>query len=225
MAGPSLGDLVANRTLSPAMAATLAAAAAERRSLLVFAIPRLAGKTTTLLAALEHAPPGTPIHELSLEQGSGLGIPDPPDGGYLLMHEIAQTAFPSYLWGEPVRRTFEALRGGELALATALHAGGIEEAFAIILGGNAVPDADVALLDFAVSIRSLGPDWREPTRRVVAELHEVVGVEGGKVEVRLLQRWDEASDRFEVVAAPECLSASSEQLEQQAAEFARRLSG
>ena len=225
MAGPSLGDLVANRTLSPAMAATLAAAAAARRSLLVFAIPRLVGKTTTLLATLEHAPPRTPIHELSLEEGPGLGIPDPPQGGYLLMHEIAQTAFPSYLWGEPVRRTFEALRGGELALATALHAGGIEEAFAIILEGNAVPDADAALLDFAVYIRSLGPDWREPTRRVVAELHEISGVEAGKVEARLLHRWDEASDRFEAVAAARRLSTSSEELEQRTAEFAQRLSG
>ncbi len=202
MAEPGLADLVANRTMSPELAATLAAAARERRSLLFFAIPRLAGKTTTMLATLDYAPEGTPIHELSTDTEPDLGIPDPPDGGYIVMHEIAETPFPHYLWGEPVRRVFEALRQDGLSLATVLHAGGIDEAFSIILEGNAVPDADAALLDYAVHIRSLGPDWREPTRRVVAELHEVTGVRDGVVEATLLHRWDEESDRFEVVGEP-----------------------
>ena len=223
MAELSLGDLVANRTLSPDMAATLATAARERRSLLFFAIPRLAGKTTTMLATLDHAPEGTPIHELSLEAGPGLGIPSPPDGGYLVMHEIAQTAFPTYLWGEPVRRVFRSLRGGELALATVLHAGGLEEAFSVILEGNEVPDADAALLDYAVYIRSLGSDWRQPTRRVVAELHEIAGVRGGRVEAKLLHRWDEASDRFEAVGRPSLLAGGDEALTRLAEEFGRRV--
>ena len=223
MAEPDLGDLVANRTMSPEMAATLAAAASERRSLLVFAIPRLAGKTTTMLAALDHAPEGTAIHELSTDTEPDLGIPDPPDGGYLVMHEIAETDFPHYLWGEPVRRVFEALRDGGLSLATALHAGGYEEAFSIILEGNEVPDADAALIDYAVHIRSLGPDWREPTRRVVAELHEVTGVEAGRAVVNLLHRWDEDDDRFEVVGEPSLLADAGEALAQLADEFRQRL--
>ncbi len=223
MAELSLGDLVANRTMSPEMAATLAAAARERRSLLFLAIPRLAGKTTTMLATLDHAPEGTPIHELSTETEPDLGIPDPPDGGYLVMHEIAQTDFPHYLWGEPVRRVFEALRGGGLSLATVLHAGGYEEAFSIILEGNEVPDADAALIDYAVHIRSLGPDWREPTRRVVVELHEVTGIGNGVVEATLLHRWDEESDRFEVVGEPSLLTTGAAAIGQLAEEFRRRL--
>ena len=223
MAEPGLEDLVANRTMSPEMAATLAAAARERRSLLFFAIPRLAGKTTTMLATLDYAPEGTPIHELSTDTEPDLGIPDPPDGGYLVMHEIAQTDFPHYLWGEPVRRVFEALRAGGVSLATVLHAGGLEEAFSIILEGNEVPDADAALLDYAVHIRSLGPDWREPTRRVVAELHEVTGVRDGVVEATLLHRWDEESDRFEVVAEPSLLASSAAAIGELAEEFRRRL--
>ena len=223
MAELSLGDLVANRTMSPEMAATLAAAARERRSLLFFAIPRLAGKTTTMLATLDHAPEGTPIHELSTETEPDLGIPDPPDGGYLVMHEIAQTDFPHYLWGEPVRRVFEALRGGGLSLATVLHAGGYEEAFSIILERNEVPDADAALIDYAVHIRSLGPDWREPTRRVVVELHEVTGVEGGHAVVNLLHRWDEEQDRFEVVGEPSLLASGAAALGELAEQFRRRL--
>ncbi len=223
MAEPGLADLVANRTMSPELAATLAAAARERRSLLFFAIPRLAGKTTTMLATLDYAPEGTPIHELSTDTEPDLGIPDPPDGGYLVMHEIAETPFPHYLWGEPVRRVFEALRQDGLSLATVLHAGGIEEAFSIILEGNAVPDADAALLDYAVHIRSLGPDWREPTRRVVAELHEVTGVRDGVVEATLLHRWDEERDRFEVVGEPSLLTGGGEAVARLAEQFARAL--
>lgn len=223
MAEPSLEDLVANRTMSPEMAATLAAAARERRSLLFFAIPRLAGKTTTMLATLDYAPEGTPIHELSTETEPDLGIPDDPDGGYLVMHEIAQTDFPHYLWGEPVRRVFEALRKGGLSLATVLHAGGYEEAFSIIIEGNEVPDADAALIDYAVHIRSLGPDWREPTRRVVAELHEVTDIRDGSVEARLLHRWDEGHDRFEVVGEPSLLAGGAAAFGELAEQFRRRL--
>ncbi len=223
MAEPGLEDLVANRTMSPEMAATLAVAASERRSLLVYAGPRLAGKTTMLLAALGHAPEGTPIHELSAETEPDLGIPDPPDGGYLMMHEIAQASFPHYLWGEPVRRVFEALREGGFSLATALHAGGFEEAFSIMLEQNEVPDADAALIDYAVHIRTLGPDWREPTRRVVAELHEVTGIGDGHVAANLLHRWDEATDRFEVIGEPSLLAHRGELVAQLAEDFRRRL--
>lgn len=216
-----LADLVWNRTMSPEVAATLAAAAGERLALLVFARPRLAGKTTTMLAALDHAPEGTPVHELSTEK-PGLGIPDPPDGGYLVMHEIAQAPMPHYLWGEPVRRVFEALRGGGFSLATVLHADGIEEAFSIIIEQNEVPVADAALLDYAVHIRSLGPDWREPTRRVVAGLYEVTGAGDGAVAASPLHRWDEGGDRFEVVGEPSLLAHRAGLLARLTEDFRRR---
>lgn len=57
MASLTIVGLVANRTLSPEMAATLAAAAEERRSLLFVAIPRMAGKSTLMRAVLRYAPP------------------------------------------------------------------------------------------------------------------------------------------------------------------------
>ena len=190
----SLADLVRNRTMSPAIAATLATAGEERRSLLVAAAPRLAGKTTTLMATLAHAPAGTAIHQLSEEHGADLGIPAEPDGGYLVMAEIAQTPFPHYLWGEPVRAVFRALRRG-FSLATALHAEGVREAFEVV-AANDVPDDDAAQLDLMVYIRSLGPDWRAPERRVVQAVYEIEDVVRGEPRVRELHRWDEAADRF-----------------------------
>lgn len=189
-----LDDLVRNRTLSPEMAATLVVAVRERRGLLVAAIPRLAGKTTTMTAALAEAE--VPVHVLSRALPS-LGVPAERDSGYLMLSEIAPAPFAEYLWGAPVRAAFAAAREGGFAIAAALHAGGVEEAFDIIRG-NAVPDEDAERLEVMVYIRTLGRDWTAPQRRVVAAMYEILWVTSGKPEARLLYHWDEATDRFEV---------------------------
>ncbi len=204
--------------MSAAMAATLATAAEERRSMLVAAIPRLAGKSTMLMAALAHAPEGTALHDLSEDYGPDLGIPEEPDGGYLVMAEIAQTPFPHYLWGEPVRRVFRALHRG-FALATALHADGVKQAFKII-HENEVPDADAAQLELMVYIRSLGEDWRNPTRRVVEAIYEVDGVVDGEPRVRPLHRWSQIADRFEDIEPPRRIGMQSGGLDRHLREFA-----
>ncbi len=195
-----LEDLVRSQTLSASMAASLATAAEERRNILVVAIPRLAGKTTMLMATLAYVPSATTLHHLSEVHGPGLGIPAEADGGYLIMAEIARTKMPHYLWGEPVRQVFDSLRRG-FSLATALHANGIDQAFAII-HENEVSDEDAAQVDLMVYIRSLGADWRHPTRRVVEAIYEINGVVAGEPDARRLHQWNEAADRFEDVESP-----------------------
>jgi hypothetical protein len=192
----SLLDLVRNGTMSTAIAATLATAASERRSLLYIAIPRHAGKSTTMMATLAYAPGGTPLHPLSRDAGPTLGIPEQGDGGYLVLAEISDVGFPHYLWGAPVRQAFDALDRG-FSLVTALHAPGVEEAFEVISRLNDVPDEHAGRIDLAVYIRSLGADWRNPTGRRIATLYEVDRVERGRPIGRVLYRWDEAADRFE----------------------------
>jgi len=218
MEGLTLGDLVRNRSMSPEMAATLAAAAEERRSLLTVAIPRMAGKSTVLNAYLERRPSGTPVHQLSRDAGPGLGIPAEPDAGFLLMSEISGVGFPEYLWGSEVRLVFEALGRG-FSLATALHAGGLEEAFEVITGANAVPGGHAARIDLVAYIRSLG-HWQRPSRRVVSAMYEIAGVVDGQPRARLLYRWVEAADRFETVERPLRIGAFAEPLERHLAEFA-----
>jgi hypothetical protein len=161
----------------------------------------MAGKSTTMLATLEHVPAGTPIHPLSRAKGSRLGIPSTPDGGYLLASEIADTDFDDYLWGDEVRTMFVALKDDDFSLVTALHAGSLEEAFQVITRVNAVPDAHAARLDLMIYIRSIG-DWRRPARRAVAAVYEINGVDNGRPAGRLLHRWSEPEDRFEVVDEP-----------------------
>jgi len=70
-----------------------------------------------------------------------------------------------------------------------------------------VPDERAARITIVVYIRSLGRDWRQPTGRRIATVHEIVAVRGGRAETRLLHRWDERADRFEAVAPPRRLAA------------------
>ncbi len=196
----TLDDLVANRTMSREIATALRAAVRDRRSFLVMAVPRLAGKSTVMRAMLAHARRGRPVRALGSDGDDVESLLVESRGGYLVIPEISRGAWaPGYVWGPPVRRAFRAL-SEDVALATALHAPDVAEAFAIICGGNRVPDEQAARLTLVVYLRSLGRDWSAPDRRVVDSVHEIVGVHQGRPQTRLLHRWDERADRFEVLS-------------------------
>ncbi len=203
LASLSLDDLVANRTMSPEIAALLRSAAHERRSFLVHAIPRFAGKSTVTRAMLEHVPVSVPVR-IILGDGSDVEhLLTQSGGGYIVIPEISEGAWaPGYIWGDPVRRVFKGLTRG-ISLAAALHAPDIEEAFAIICGANGVSDEDAGRLELVLCLRSIGADIAQPERRVVASVHEVAGVARGRAGARLLYRWDERADRFDAIEAPE----------------------
>lgn len=200
----ALADLVRNGTMSAEIAATLAGAAEERRSFLVFAVPRLAGKSTVMQAMLASSGDDTPVRVASGEPEETARLRGGDGRGYLVIPEISEAPVPGYIWGEPVRRVFGVLTRG-YALAAALHAPSVEEAFAVVCSGNGVPDASAGRIQLAVTIRSLG-DWREPTRRVVQAVHEIWGVSGGRPRTRALHLWDEAADRFVTVNEPRVVS-------------------
>lgn len=202
LASLSLDELVANGTMSSDIATLLRTAAEERRSFLVLAVPRFAGKSTVTRAMLAHAPAAVPVNVV-LSDGSD--VPDlleQSKGGYIVIPEISRGAWaPGYIWADPVRRIFRGL-SGNVSLATALHAPSIFEAFQIICGENEVPDEDAARLELVIYLRSLGADPASPERRVVEAVHEVIGVAQGRPRARLLYRWDEREDRFEAAEPP-----------------------
>lgn len=191
MAELSLDDLVANRTLSAAMAATLRQAVEARRSFLVFALPRLAGKSTVLAAMLEVARAGgARVRELGEDGTDVATLAAEARGGYLYVPEVSRQAVTAgYVWGAPVRAAFGAIAGGT-ALAATLHADSPDDGLAI-LRANDVPASDLARLELLVHIRSLGDDWQHPTRRVVVGVYE-----HGPDGLRRLHHWDEPGDRF-----------------------------
>jgi type IV secretory pathway ATPase VirB11/archaellum biosynthesis ATPase len=192
---PGLDDLVANRTMSPAIAATLREIARDKRSFIVVAVPRLAGKTTVLRAILAERPASTPVKTVAEDDEALDQKIKKSSGGYLFIPEIAPSAaMPGYIWGADVRRIFKLAKEG-VSLAATLHAEGPDDAFAQICDGCGVADDEASKFSFAVSLRSLGR-WEEPTRRVVATVHEIEGVRDGKPRTKLLHEWDEEHDRF-----------------------------
>lgn len=177
------------------MADTLRDIARRKRSFIVVAVPRLAGKSTVLRAILAERPRSSPAITLA-EDGEALDqLVKQSAGGYLVIPEITQSAaMPGYIWGADVRRIFKLAKDG-ISLAATLHAEGPEDAFAQICEGCRVNDAEAARITAAVSLRSLGR-WEEPTRRVVAAVHEINGVVNGRPQLRLLHRWDRTRDAF-----------------------------
>jgi len=181
--------------MSREMAQTLRQVGRDRRSLIVLAVPRLAGKSTVMRAILAERPPSSPVMTLA-EDGQDIDqLLKNSTGGYLVIPEITQSAaMPGYIWAADVRRIFEAAKKG-VSLAATLHADGPDDAFAQICQGCGVPDADASKIAFAVHLRSIGR-WEEPTRRVVQSVHAIDGVRNGKPQLKLLHRWDEEHDRF-----------------------------
>jgi hypothetical protein len=207
LADLTLPDLVVNGTMSPEIASTLEATARGRFSFLVVAIPRLAGKSTVTAAMLACRPKGAPMKTVG-EDGIDMdALAAASVGGYLVVPEISEyPVTPGYIWGAPVRRAFARI-GEDVALAAALHAPGAAEAIDVVCRGNGVPDEQAARLAIVVYIRSLGTDWRQPTGRRIATVHEVTSVQKGRPELRLLHRWDERSDRFETASEPRRIAA------------------
>src|SRR5438552_7777939 len=189
-----LADQVANGTMSQEIADLLRDTARAHQSFLVMAVPRLAGKTTTMRAML--AEQSGPVLALGYDGDDVDPLVAKAKGGYLVVPEISRGGWSKgYVWGDPVRRAFNGITQGT-ALATALHAPDPDEAFAIICRGCGVPDAHAARIALVVYLRSLG-EWEHPTRRVVSTVHEIRAVKDGRPEAKLLFRWDEKTDRFE----------------------------
>ncbi len=219
MAELSLADLVRNGTMDEHVAATLWTIAEERRSFMVAAVPRFAGKSTVSSAMLEHVPEGTSVHALSGDEDEMRQLAASPDGGYLVVGELSRAPVSHYIWGQPVRTYFETMRAG-FSLATAMHAPTPEDAFALIGDDNGVPDGDASLIDFFVYIERMGNDHDDFWRRVAA-VYEIGEVKGGMPETRLLHRWVAEGDRFERVDPSTKLDLDAAGLERRAVEIRR----
>ena len=211
----SIADLIANGTLSADQAATLWAMVEEQHSFVVVAIPRLAGKSTTMDAILGLLSPTVPVHRLSGDEAEMAKLKEEAKGGYLIASEISPGPVHDYIWGAPVLRLFDTLTAG-YSLATAMHASGLEETFTELCGDNGISDEDASRIDFMLYIRRFGDDTDTFWRRL-AEVNEIDHVSGGKPHARLLHRWEEDTDRLSVVEQPRSLRAD-------AADLARRAS-
>ncbi|MFH1142065.1 MAG: hypothetical protein V1724_10535 [Chloroflexota bacterium] len=207
---PTILDLIRNGTMSAEMAATLWAAVDQRLSFVTVAIPRLAGKTTVTNAALALLPPDVPVYRLSGDEAEMARLKKAATGGYLVVGEFAQAPVPTYIWGAPVRRVFDTLTAG-YSLAVALHAPSLQKTFDAICLGNGITDEQASRIGMMLYSRRFGKDPTTFWRRL-SEVYEIDQVQAGRPSGRLLHRWVEKDNRFEVVNAPRKVSASSAEL-------------
>ena len=206
---PTILDLVRNGTMSAEMAATLWAVVDARRSWVTAAIPRFAGKSTVTNAMLELLPSAVPVHRLDGSEEEMARLEAAATGGYLVVGEFSQAPVSSYIWGAPVRRVFDTLSAG-YSLATGLHAPGLQEILDVICQGNGVPDDQASRINLVLYVRRFG-DGPDDFWRRLAEIHEIDRVENGQPIGRLLHRWVENGDRFEVVDTQRSLTENASQ--------------
>ena len=111
-----------------------------------------------------------------------------------MVPEFSQGPVPGYIWGEPVRRVFDAMTVG-YSLVTSMHAPGLDETFHDICDGNGVTDDEASRINLMLYILRFGEDDDTFWRRV-SEIHEIDRVRDGKPEGRQLFSWVEPDDRF-----------------------------
>jgi hypothetical protein len=173
-------ELIRDETIDSWTAATLWAALARRRSLVVVSGESEVGKTTLLSALLDFLPPNTRrVYPRGCFESFAF-LSDPaidPSRSALLINEISPH-LPVYLWGPAVGRVLQAAQRGFMLLATA-HADSVHEFVGALTGSPLrIPLAQTAAFEFVVvmkrhdanlSGRSVRGVWRlEPTRSGIA---------------------------------------------------------
>jgi hypothetical protein len=202
MAQITIIDLVQNGTLNAEMAAVLWAAVDEQQSFLTVALPRFAGKTTTSNAVLALRRPETPAFLVAGEPQVMEQLKRERRGGYLVVAEFAPAPVPGYIWGEPVRRVFDAVHTGGYSLQTALHANSVEEGILEVTRGNGISDDQASVFKLVLYIQRFGSDLSNFWRRIT-DLYEVHGVKDGRPVGQSLFRWRSDGDVFDKLAEPQ----------------------
>jgi len=182
----SLLWLIERGSLDVPTAAFLSLAIESRASLLVVAEQHEAGKTTLLTALLDFLPSDCePIYLRGWYERFGFLETIPPDRAVLLCNEIS-AHLPTYLWGQGVRRVFDAVAAG-YPLATTMHAGSAADALDQLAAYPLdVPAHHAALLDLVVTI-GVGYAGNRLLRRV-ATIERVLPDPDGPRIVELARR-------------------------------------
>lgn len=209
-------ELIQNGSLNAEMASVLWGAMDDRRSFIVAAGPRQAGKSTTTEAILDFLPASVPRHDLTGEQAQMDALAASPDGGYLFVPEFSDHT-PWYLRGEQVVQVFDTADRG-FSVAGTLHADTPADTFAELGSHGDISDGQLGGIGYLVFLGVRG--WPDAPVRWVSSIWEVDGVTGGEARVRLLCRWDRDAQQCTWENQPANLSTSEGLREERAARMA-----
>lgn len=127
----SVLGLVKNETLDLDTAALLWLLVEHKCSVIVAAVPQLAGKTTLLSAVMDLAPPRySLVYTRGRSEDFAFLDHTSPDSTYIMVSELSNH-LPSYMWGRNVRTLFDALDTG-YSLAATIHSGSPEQVLALL---------------------------------------------------------------------------------------------
>ena len=180
--GHSLLWLIERGALDVLTAAFLSIAVELRASFYVVAEPHEAGKTTMLTALADFLPDDCePIFLRGWYERFTFLQSASPDQAFLLCNEIS-AHLPIYLWGDGVRKVFDAVATG-YPLATTMHARSATDALEQLISVPLnVPVEQVALIDLVVSIE-VGYVGNRLLRRVV----RIERIMPGRESVRIVE--------------------------------------
>ena len=149
---PSILGLIDNGTLDLRTGALLWLLVDRKSSILAAAGPQLAGKTTLLTALLDLMPPAyRKILTLGRQEDFSFLKDAMPEETYLLVAELSDHT-PAYLWGDAVKKLFDALDMGYSMLAT-MHADSPEEALALLRAHPVfIPDSQLHRVEVVVNL-------------------------------------------------------------------------
>jgi|FaiFalDrversion3_1042247.scaffolds.fasta_scaffold02394_2 flagellar protein FlaI len=117
----SIVELILAGTLDTRLAALLWLAVDRKASLILASEPPMAGKTTLLTALIDLLPPHYEVvYTWGWREDFAWLRETDPAHTYIMVNEISDH-LPTYLWGPPVRRVFEALAHG-YSLGATMHA-------------------------------------------------------------------------------------------------------
>jgi hypothetical protein len=197
--GKTVVDLIHAGSLSPRLVAILWSLLARRASIIVAAMPRLAGKSTTLAALLDLLPPDTLFYpigsQFSREAVRGL----PPERTRLVVNEISEHIPTWYLWGEGVRELFQARAEGYPFAAT-LHAWSPEGVFEeLLMSGLGLDEGLLRGIDLVLVLRGVPQQGRGAeslTIRLDAEAPSGGARADGEGVLYTLADWDPGQRTF-----------------------------
>lgn len=196
----SIPRLIEAGDLDVRVAAVLWVIMERSPSVIIAAMPRLAGKTTLLTALLDFlSPEMRPIYlRGKYETFDFIPYPD-PSAGLLLVNELSDH-LPYYLWDEGARGALELLVQG-FSLSATMHTDSPEDVAAQLEEGTGVDAATLGHLTAVVNLevrRNLSDHRGEPLRRV--RTVTLVGSASGGLAFSTIARWDPATDRFALPA-------------------------
>lgn len=208
----SMLELVEAGSLDLKLAAFLWLMMEKRASVIVAALPRLAGKTTYLTALLDFLPSSFQVvPTLGMAEDFSFLTQTDPRSTYILVNELSPH-MPMYMWDEPAIKLFEALEQG-YALGATIHAQKPQEILWQLADYSLqIPPRRLALLHLFLMLHVARQGARVIRRVESLAFVPKVNPSAREIPVLTLARWNPEKHSLVYADSPEVLQAVAQRV-------------